>query len=363
MFVKGGGKVSLFAWFLVTLAVAAVGGMVLQKLNFPAGAMVGAMIAVGALNIFTGGAVMPTSAKVLTRTVAGLFVGLSMNMDMVRNMKRLFKPLILLVGVIFALCLGAGILLWRVSDLDAVTALFCVAPGGLTDMTLMTMDMGGDAAVVTVLQVLRLLSVYFISMPLARFLGRKRGGFGKNSGKKRPEAKVLTADQKKQGIFLAAAAAVVGGAAGLGLSQVLHFSVLTLIGAMVATAALNIRTGKLYMPRQVRRVTQILSGALIGTTVTAGSLVQLRAVLLPAVFLCCGFVCINIVLGLLLHKLCKLDIATAFLSSAAGGATEASLAAPDLDADPSVVSVLQISRMVCTTSFYPLLVQAVYQLL
>ena len=56
-------------------------------------------------------------------------------------------------------------------------------------------------------------------------------------------------------------------------------------------------------------------------------------------------------------------MATAFLSSAVGGATEAALAAPDLDADPSVVSVLQISRMVCTTSFYPLLVQALYQLL
>ena len=133
--------------------------------------------------------------------------------------------------------------------------------------------------------------------------------------------------------------------------------------AMAAAAAVNIKTGKLYMPGWVRRIAQILSGALIGTTVTRDSLVELRAVLIPAAILCCGFVCINIVLGLLLHKLCRLDMATAFLSSAVGGATEAALAAPDLDADPSVVSVLQISRMVCTTSFYPLLVQALYQFL
>lgn len=351
------------AWFLVTLLVATVGGLVLQKLKFPAGAMVGAMVAVGTLNIFTGGALMPTSVKVLTRTVAGLFVGLSMNMDMVRNMKRLFKPLLLLVGVVFCLCLSAGAALYRVTDLDAVTSLFCVAPGGLTDMTLMTMDMGGDAAIVTVLQVMRLLSVYFISMPLAKFLGRRRGGFGSNSVSCPLEKRTLTAEEKQLGIRMATVTAVVGGGIGLGLSRLLHFSVLTLIGAMVAAAAVNIKTGKLYMPVWVRRAAQILSGALIGTTVTRDSLVELRAVLLPAVILCCGFVCINIVLGLLLHKLCKLDMATAFLSSAVGGATEAALAAPDLDADPAVVSVLQISRMVCTTSFYPLLVQALYQLL
>ena len=155
-----------FAWFLLTIAVATVGGLVLQKLKFPAGAMVGAMVAVGALNILTGGALMPASVKVFTRTIAGLFVGLSMNMDMVRNMKRLFKPLLLLVGVVFCLCLGAGVTLYHVTDLDAVTSLFCVAPGGLTDMTLMTMDMGGDAAIVTVLQVMRLESFAVTFAPI-----------------------------------------------------------------------------------------------------------------------------------------------------------------------------------------------------
>ena len=351
------------AWFLITLAVAAVSGMIFYRLGFPAGAMVGALIGVGALNILTGCALMPVSVKIVTKTVAGLFVGMNMTMEMVRNMKRLFKPVIVLVSLIFTLCLGAGVVLYRVADLDAVTALFCVAPGGLTDMTLMTMDMGGDAAVVAVLQVLRLLSVYFISMPLAKLMGKKAGAFGTGAGGRTVEKAQLSKEGKKKGIVLATVVAVIGGGIGLGLSELLNFSVLILICAMVASAAVNIKTGKLYMPKTVRRVTQILSGALIGTSVTSDSLIRLKAVLLPAVLICCGFVAINIVLAFLLHKICKLDMATAVLSSAAGGATEAALAAPDLDADPSVVSVLQISRMICTTSFYPILVQALYQLL
>ena len=322
----------------------------------------GALIGVGVLNIVTGHALMPSSVKILTKTVAGLFVGMNMTLEMVGNMKRLFRPVLVLVGVIFTLCLSVGVLLSRMTGLDAVTALFCVAPGGLTDMTLMTMDMGGDAAVVAVLQVLRLLSVYFISMPLARFLGKKAGGYTPKDGAETVKRR-LTAEDKRRGIVLAACTAAMGGAVGWGLSKLLNFSVLILVCSMVACAAVNIKTGKLYMPRTVRRVTQILSGALIGTSVTQDSLLRLKSVLLPAVLICCGFVAINMILALLLRKVCKLDMATAVLSSAAGGATEAALTAPDLDADPSVVSVLQISRMVCTTAFYPLLVQLVYQLL
>lgn len=350
-------------WLLITLVVAALGGMVLFRLRFPAGAMVGSLLAVSVLNILTGCAFMPASVKVLTKTVAGLFVGMNMTMEMVRSMKRLFKPVVMLISAIFCLCLSVGWILYRTTGLDAVTSLFCVAPGGLTDMTLMTMDMGGDAAVVAVLQVLRLLSVYFISMPLAKVIGRKMGGYRANTGMQALAKRDLTRQEKRHGIVLAGITAAAGGAVGLGLSRVLDFSVLILICAMVASAAVNLKTGKLHMPKSVRRVTQILSGALIGTSVTADSLSKLQTVLVPAVFVCCGFVLINMILAFLLHKMCKLDMATAVLSSAAGGATEAALSAPDLDADPSVVSVLQISRMVCTTAFYPLLVQVVYQFL
>lgn len=348
-----------YLWLLVTLAVGTVGGVTLLKLKFPAGAMLGSLICVGALNILTDHALMPDTVKILTKTVAGLFVGMNMTMEMVRNMKRLFKPVLLLVVVIQSLCFGVGVILYKVSQLDVVTSLFSVAPGGMVDMTLMTMDMGGDAAIVAVLQVLRLLSVYGISMPLVKVLAKRFGGANAAPSEALQKRK-LTADDKRHGILLAGSVALAGGAVGWVLSEIFDFSVLILICAMAASAAMNIKTGRLYMPKSVRRFTQILSGALIGTSVTMDSLIKLRSVALPALFICVGFVVINIILAVLLHKLCRLDFATAMLSSSAGGATEAALSAPDFDADPSVVSVLQITRMVCTTSFYPILVQLLY---
>ena len=45
---------------LFTLLVAVAGGLLAQKIKVPAGAMIGAMVAVAALNIVTGQAYLPT---------------------------------------------------------------------------------------------------------------------------------------------------------------------------------------------------------------------------------------------------------------------------------------------------------------
>ena len=349
-------------WFLITVIVAATGGIILYKLNFPAGMMVGALICVGALSIITGNAYMPKSVKVVTKTVTGLFVGMNMTIDMVRNLKKLFKPAIVLVVLIISLCFGMGVFLYYLTGIDVVTALFCVAPGGMTDMTLMTMDMGGDAAVVAVLQVMRLLTVYCISMPLVKWTTKKADREEEVRNERIEKAAKPIGQERRRRISLTVCVATIGGTVGYILSKCFDFGVLILLATMIC-AAVNIKTGKLYMPRSVRRVTQIFSGALIGTSVTYESLVNLQKVIVPAVFLCCGFVLINQLLARVIHKVCKIDLVTAMLSTSAGGASESALVAADFGADPSIVSVLQISRMVCTTAFYPLVVQLLYQLL
>lgn len=354
---------SQWLWFVITVAVAIACGSLLNKLKVPAGAMVGALLAVGILNVVTGKMYMPGEAKVVVKAVAGLFIGMSVTTDTVRNLIKLIKPTVMLVVLIIGLCFSMGVVLFYVTDLDVVTALFCVAPGGMTDMTLMSLDMGGDSAVVAVIQVMRLLTVYCISMPLVKLLAKKFGDDVDHETLAKKSAVKLDKETKKKRIIFSALVTVVAGAIGQVLATLLDFSVLVLISTMVISAAINIKTGKLYMPKNVRRVVQMLSGALIGTNMTYQSLINLKAAIIPALIICCGFVCVNIILAIVLHKTCKMPIATAMLSSSAGGATEAALVAQDFGADPATVSVLQISRMVCTTAFYPLVVKLIYPLL
>ena len=351
-----------FVNFLLTMAVAFTGGFILYKLKFPAGAMVGALIGVGLLSVLTGRVYMPSFAQNVTKVVAGLFVGMSMNMEMVRGLKRIFKPAIILVVLIIALCFGMGVVLFYVADLDVITSLFCVAPGGMVDMTLMTMDMGGDAAVVAVLQTLRLLTVYCISMPISKLLGKKFNSGHENEMKIIGKVE-LEKSEKIRRLLFSFAVATVGGVVGYLVNLLVDFSVLILIGAMVASAAANIKTGKLYMPKIVRTVVQMFSGALIGVSVTYESIMNIKAALIPAIFICVGFVVVNIVLAIVLNKVCKMNITTAMLSSSAGGATENALVAVDFGADPGIVTVMQITRLICTTIFYPIVVKTMYQLL
>lgn len=351
-------------WFLVTLAVAAVGGLLFHKIRFPAGTIVGAILFVGAFNILTGLACMPTSFKPVVKAITGLFVGMNITADMVRNLKRLIKPTLMLVVLILSLCFGMGILLYLTVDLDIITALFCMAPGGLTDMTLMTMDMGGDAAIVAVLQTMRLLSAFCISMPLAKVLVRwfpHEHGAAIDSPV--AEASVPDWKEKQKRMIAAVLVTITGGTIGHFLGELLDFSVMVLVGAMIASAAVNIKTGKLYMPGSIRKTAQILCGALIGVSVTYESIRTLKLLILPALIICIGFILVGLVLAVILHKTCKMDMPTAMLSCIAGGASEISLIAGDFDADAPTVAILQISRMVCTTLFYPILVKLLSPLL
>ena len=353
-------------WFLGTIAAALAGGFLFRKLKVPAGPLVGALLFVGVLNVFTGRMFMYSGMKNVTKAVAGLFIGMSVTRDTLRKLLTLIKPAVILVVIILSLCLGMGIVLYYNSGLDEVTSLFSVAPGGMQDMTLMTMDLNGDAAVVAVLQALRLMSVYFVSMPIVRILSRRSGTLEKaeqSERRAREKRDAMDPQTRRKRIAFSAGVALIGGVLGWLLAQLVDFSTLVLIVSMVVAAAVNLGTGKLYMPRIVRQITQMMSGALIGVTVTYESLGNLKKALLPAVLITMGFVLINVLIAMIISKTCKIDIATAMLSSSAGGASESALVAEDFGADPAIVTVLQITRLVCTTAFYPVIVKLLYPVL
>ncbi|MGI5896239.1 MAG: AbrB family transcriptional regulator [Oscillospiraceae bacterium] len=151
---------------LFTLLVAVAGGLLAQKIKVPAGAMIGAMVAVAALNIATGQAYLPTEVKVAVQIIAGLFIGVGIRKKDVLALRRVIVPAVLAVVSVIALTLGMGLLLCRFTDYDLVTSLFSCAPGGLVDMTLISYDMGADTSVVSVLQLVRLISVMALFPPV-----------------------------------------------------------------------------------------------------------------------------------------------------------------------------------------------------
>jgi uncharacterized membrane protein AbrB (regulator of aidB expression) len=67
--------------------------------------------------------------------------------------------------------------------------------------------------------------------------------------------------------------------------------------------------------------------------------------------------------GFILNKFCKLDIYTAFCSSAAGGMPELSLLAISMGGDGPKVAVLHLIRLITVVSAMPILIRVLDKLL
>lgn len=144
---------------LLTLTVAAIGGIIGIKLKIPAGALVGAMLAVAAVNIGTGRGELPQSFRILAQIVVGGMIGLNFSMDTIQGLKNLLLPASIVVVGLTVFSIILGFTLSKLTGMDLTTALFSVSPGGLTDMTLISGAYGADTPTVALLHLMRLLTV------------------------------------------------------------------------------------------------------------------------------------------------------------------------------------------------------------
>lgn len=143
---------NLFLTFIVGLG----GGLILQRIKVPGGMMVGAVLSVMMLSIFSGAAYMPNGAKAAAQCLAGAFIACGVERGDIKNIPRLWKPLLILLVSLLICNLLLGFLIWRCSPLDLLTALLAAVPGGMSDTPIIAADMGADAGKVAILQFVRM---------------------------------------------------------------------------------------------------------------------------------------------------------------------------------------------------------------
>lgn len=149
----------------VTLLIACIGGIIGIKLKIPAGAMIGAMIAVAAYHIWSGKGELPINFKIAAQIIVGGMLGLNFSMDTLHGLKDMALPAIVMLLGLMLLSVVLGIVVAKTTGLDLITALFSSAPGGITEMTLASEAYGADTPKVALLHLMRLISVITV-LPL-----------------------------------------------------------------------------------------------------------------------------------------------------------------------------------------------------
>ena len=355
---------------ILTLAIALMGGFIASKCKVPAGYMVGAMVLVGIINLFTPFPYLPDGAKYIVQTISGSYIGASISREDFLRIRELLKPMVILIVSMVVLCISMGLLMYLITDLDLITALFSCVPGGVVDITIISMDFGADSAQVAVLQLVRLIGVIglfpLILGPLAKWVDQREKHIHSPEsatekreqkeeinailGKDKPTDSLRTATLKT---ILTFAVSAIGGF----LGYLLGIPAGALACSMIFAAIYNVASNHAKMPIAFRSVAQVAAGALIGVTITLEKIIGLRYVIIPALLLVTLYIAINLIVAFFIHKNSKLDYLTSVFSSSPAGAMEMSLIASDMGADGPKVAILQVFRLICVIMIFPTVIK------
>jgi membrane AbrB-like protein len=152
---------------LVVSVVLAVGAAyLLDWLNFPAGALIGAMVAIAGLKLSGVNVTeVPGALRFAALLVIGWDLGTKFNKQLLAAVTNNLVPLVLVVAAFLVMGWILAWTLWRLGLMDPVTAVLATSPGGLVQMGALTSEMEANTALVVGFHLLRIVTV-LLSVPL-----------------------------------------------------------------------------------------------------------------------------------------------------------------------------------------------------
>jgi len=152
-----------------TMLFAGIGGFLLNLTSIPAGAMAGATMAVVLATLFVRPSYSPPKMRPVIMACSGALIGSGIGTEDLVRLMEIIVPAIILVLVLLVANFVFGILVHKFTKLDLVTALYASAAGGITDMALISDEMGADSPKVAVIHILRLICVVTLFPTILKF--------------------------------------------------------------------------------------------------------------------------------------------------------------------------------------------------
>ncbi|MEQ2525869.1 AbrB family transcriptional regulator [Bacillaceae bacterium CLA-AA-H227] len=145
--------------------------------------------------------------------------------------------------------------------------------------------------------------------------------------------------------------------AGALIANFIHLPIPWLLGSMVSVLIASRMGLKLYWPRRMRDIAIVIVGYSIGLSFTKDAL-RLILIQLPSIFLATIFIIgFCVALAYLISKITGLDYPSVLIGSIPGGLSQMLLLGEEIKGvNLSIVTFLQVSRLILIIIFVPLLV-------
>jgi uncharacterized protein len=339
------------------LIFGAAGAFLGHRLPIPAGALIGTLVAVSAVSIGVDllglpQLPVPSPFRWILQIVLGMVVGLRMDRESLRAGARALLPASLLAAILVSSTVVVALIAAPLTSADIVTTLFAAAPGGLTEMTLMSLNFGADSAAVAAVQLVRVLLALVVIDILLKRLGPQGGSESQEqddapTGKNKNDYKE---DLKSFGV--AVPWGVLGGIVGI----VSTLPAGGIVGALAGSAAFRLLTGRSVPIKNFRLGVQVLAGGAIGLEVSSdflGEFVKLAGAGALIIFV---QMLLWLALSWMLVRVFSYDLLTSTLASSPGGISGVVPAADDVGADVVLVTFVHLVRLSTIVVVVPILI-------
>jgi len=159
----------LSLWVSAGLLLAATAtGWIFNRVHMPNSWVLGALLigAICANHDITGR--LPDLGLIIAQLIIGWGLGQNITREFFTRAPRTLASVALVTLIILAVCLGSAVFIARGADLSVMTAFISMAPGGMTEMGLISKAFGLGAPVVTAFHLTRILTTIFLTRPMAR---------------------------------------------------------------------------------------------------------------------------------------------------------------------------------------------------
>jgi uncharacterized protein len=371
---------ALLVQFAILAALALAGWLSAQRLKVPAAAFLGPLMVVGASAILgMPQPDFPSWAVMGFQVVFGAFLGCQADRDSVKRVAVMGKPVAVATAWVILSAVVIAFILAHMSTVDVTSSFLGAIPGGVAEMSAMSISMKGNTAIVATLQSLRVIATMAIipmvskKLALPATTGAAIGGALSDplpvQSLVSPSGNASLLDIGLNGVVSKKQMAgkkreVAGWLACLGVGLVgavifvyVKAPAAAIVGSMAAVVVCRLLGVGLVKPPPLLRLVALLGmGSYVGSGFSAQTLIQLKEIAPAAVVVTLATVASGIALAKVLQDKTGLDPATALLACAPAGVTQMAVVADEIGADALVVTLFQLTRLVVCVFVLPVLV-------
>jgi membrane AbrB-like protein len=327
------------------------GWLLFKKIKIPAPAILGPLVFLGMISVFGITFTLPSLFSPVLSIILGIILGLRFNLKGKGILKEILLVSLWLSGLTVLAVLALSAL-----ELDPVTALFAATPGGLTEMSLVSLSFKTDPFAVALLQMSRMMLTVILIPFLSRLVKEKPlppgiGGMDANTEKNR----------NRPPVKIDWVVAVILSLLSAWLLGMIPVPASNMIGPMLTVGAYTyVRRLKVRINGIFQNLVQAGVGGMVGLTVTRESILSVPSYILPIVCLNSIIVGGCFILAYILRKISRWDMTTCLIAAAPGGLSPMILLAIETGADTDRVVVFQVLRMVLVLLLTPLIGRLIY---